>query len=272
MEELIIGPNLLSKQYIKDLVRFKDLFYFFAWRDILVRYKQAFFGVAWAILRPLLSCAAIVFVFGRLANLESHDVSYVLFVMSALLPWQLFSSSLNDGGLSLLNNSTMLTKIYFPRIVIPCSVIAVNFADMLISFFFFLGVAVVLKQPLSWYSLFIPLIFIHAAAFSAAVSIWISALTVRYRDFRFIIPFVTQFGLFVSPVGYSTHLIEQPLRLIYSLNPIVGIIDASRWALFGLSDSFSLISWCLSFLITLILLSTGFLYFSSMEKQFADII
>jgi lipopolysaccharide transport system permease protein len=272
MQEMIIEPNQITKIYLKDLIKYRELFYFFAWRDILVRYKQAVLGIAWALIRPLLNTMVFVILFGRIAKLADPGAPYPLFVMCALLPWQLISSSINDGGLSLLSNSSMMSKIYFPRMIVPCSIIAVNLVDMLISFVFFFIVALYYHYSFSLSILLIPLLTLQTVILCAAASIWIAALVVKYRDFKFIIPFVTQFGLFISPVGYSTGLISESYRYIYILNPLVGIIDAFRWVLFGIGGEFVLQSWVTSMIVTAFLLITGFLYFRKMERYYADII
>lgn len=272
MKEMIIEPDQSAKIYLKDLIRCRELFYFFAWRDIIVRYKQAILGVAWALIRPLLNTAVFVLLFGRIAQVGDPNTPYPLFVMCALLPWQLVSSSINEGGLSLITNSQMMSKIYFPRIIVPCSIIGVNFIDMLISLGFFFLMALYYQYPFSWNILYFPLLTLHAVAFCLAASIWISALVVRYRDFKFIIPFLTQFGLFVSPVGYSSQFIDPSFRYLYALNPMVGIIDGFRWSFFGISNSAIFENWMISVVVTTILLVTGFLYFRKMERFYADII
>lgn len=267
---LVIEAGSEQKQYLKDLRDFRELFFFFAWRDILVRYKQAFFGVAWALIRPLLTMAMFTLIFGYIANLPSDNVNYALFVLAGMLPWQLFSSALVDTSNSLLNQVHLISKVYFPRMVIPAAQIMVHLLDFAVGFALLLILVVAMGSLSLSHLIFVPLFIALAIALCLGSGLWLSALTVKYRDFRFIVPFVAQFGMFISPVGYGSFVIPEKWSWFYFLNPMAGIIDGFRWALFGLW--YERMGWSISFSvsITAILLYTGFRYFRKMEHTFAD--
>lgn len=272
LPELIIDSTLMQKEYLKDLLRYRELFYFLAWRDILVRYKQAFFGVGWAIVRPLLNMIAFAFLFGRVANLPSENIHYGLFVLAGMLPWQLFANSVQDTCQSLVNNSHLVSKIYFPRLIIPVSQIIVHLLDFGIGLIFLLLFGLCLGQ-LNWLTMLSLPLFIALTIFLCiGASLWLSALTAKYRDIRIIVPFVLQFGMFVSPVGYGSFLIPDKWQWIYALNPVVGIIDAFRWALFGVSYPGLIYSLICSIIITSVLVWSGLSYFRKVERSFADTI
>lgn len=267
---LVIEPNRVEKAYLKDLFRHRELFYFFAWRDILVRYKQAFFGVAWALLRPLLNMIAFTFIFGYVARLPSENVNYSLFVLAGMLPWQLFANAILDTSNCLVNTPQLLSKIYFPRMIVPSSQIIVHLVDF--------GISLLLLMTLSiWYwqinfaTLFaLPLFISLALLLCLGTGLWLSALTVQYRDFRFIVPFFAQFGIFVSPVGYGSFLIPDKWQYIYMLNPMVGIINGFRWSCFGIDSPYLNASIFVSTAISTLIFLTGFRYFRKMERSFAD--
>lgn len=269
---LIIDSRSLQKGYLKDLLSYGELFYFFAWRDILVRYKQTFLGIAWALIRPLLNMVVFVFVFGKLANLPSDGVPYSVFVLAGMLPWQLFSSCLVDSSNSLVQNAPMISKVYFPRIILPISHILVNFVDFLISLTLVSVLFIVLGTVSYWTILLLPVFILFALILCLGTSLWLSALTVRYRDFRFLIPFIAQFGMFISPVGYGSFLISEQWHWLYFLNPMAGVIEAFRWACFGVYHDYLPLALGLSLGVNLILLGTGFRFFRKMERLFADII
>jgi lipopolysaccharide transport system permease protein len=267
-----IDSNNIQREYIKDILRYRELFYFLAWRDIVVRYKQTFFGVIWAVIRPLLTMAVFVFVFGKVAKLGSVSTTYPLFVLSGLLPWILFSSSLAEASNSLVLNATMISKIYFPRIILPISNIAVHFIDFIIGFFVLI-VLLLFQGELNHFSVLAFPIFILSICFLClGAGLWLSAISVRYRDFRFIVPFLIQFGIFISPVGYSSFLIPEAYQWIFFLNPMVGIIEGFRWCCFGVADPQLFLAIGLSFLVNSLLLVSGFLFFRKMENICADII
>lgn len=267
-----IDSQNINKEYFKDLVRYRELFYFLAWRDVLVRYKQAFFGIAWALFRPLLNMLFFAFIFGKIAHLPSDNVNYSLFVLAGLIPWQLFSYAIVDCSGSVVNNAHLISKIYFPRILIPTSAIVVHLIDFCISLVFLFVMAFVLGGLNGWTLPFLPLFIIQAIALCVGVGLWLSALTVKFRDFRFIVPFIAQFGMFLSPVGYGSFVINESWRFLYFLNPMAGIIEGFRWSLFGVWHTELLLAFALSFTLTLLILSTGFMYFRKMERVVADII
>jgi lipopolysaccharide transport system permease protein len=275
MQELTIEAGKAERHYWLDLWRYRELFFFLSWRDILVRYKQTVIGVLWAVLKPLLTMIVFTVVFGKLARMSSEGMPYAVFVYVAMLPWQFFSSALAEASNSLIVNANMISKIYFPRLVIPASAVIVCFVDFLIS-------AVILVGLLAWYHdlpslrvLLLPVFTLLAFLASFGISLWLAALNVKYRDFRYIVPFIVQFGLYVSPVGYSSTTVREKAGAlagqIYALNPMVGVINGFRWA-FGSNapfDSFSLLA---SLAITALLIVSGIKYFRATEKAFADII
>ena len=270
--KITIEAGSTESHYWKDLWRYRELFYFLAWRDLLVRYKQTVIGVAWAVFRPLLTMLALTLVFGKLAKMPSDGVPYPILVFAALLPWQFFASSFSGAGNSLISNSNMISKVYFPRIVIPVSSIIVNLVDFLISL-------ILLALLMVWYGfipgvriLMLPLFTLVTIAFSLGGGLWISALNVKYRDFGYIIPFVVQFGLYVSPVGFSSNVVPENWRFIYSLNPMVGVIDGFRWAILGGESQFYLPGFLISIVAVSVVLVTGYGYFRKTEKLFADVI
>ncbi len=270
--ELIIEAGKTEHHYWKDLWRYRELFYFLAWRDILVRYKQTIIGVAWAVLRPLLTMVAFVFVFGKLARMPSDGVPYPILVFAALLPWQFFANAFTEAGNSLVSNANMISKVYFPRVVIPASAVIVSFVDFLLS-------GALLATLMLWYGLTpdwrimtVPLFMALAIAAAMGTGLWIAALNVKYRDFRYIIPFIVQFGLYVSPVGYSSAVVPDHWRLLYSINPMVGVIDGFRWALLGGESQLYWPGVSLSLALVMLIAVTGVLYFRKTEKSFADVI
>lgn len=270
--QLIIEAGRTERQYWKDLWRYRELFYFLAWRDILVRYKQTAIGVVWALLRPLLTMIVFTIVFGKLAKLPSGGAPYPIMVFSAMLPWQFFATSFAEAGNSLIANANMISKVYFPRLVMPASAVIVSFVDFLISFSILLALML-------WYGFvpspkifLLPLFILLAFSASAAGGIWIAALNVKYRDFRYIIPFVVQLGLYISPVGFNSSIVPDKWRLLYSINPMVGVIDGFRWAILGGDYQLYLPGFFLSIVLVTIILATGIVHFRKTEKTFADII
>lgn len=270
--DLIIEPGQGMAHYWRDLWRYRELFFFLAWRDIAVRYKQTVIGVAWAIIRPLLTMIVFTVVFGRLAGLPSEaGAPYAVLVYAAMLPWQFFANALSESSNSLITNAQMITKIYFPRLAIPLAAVMVSFVDFLISF-------AILVALMLWYQVWptmrlfalAPLILL---AFGAAlgVGLWMASLNVKYRDFRYVVPFLVQFGLYLSPVGFSSSIVPEQWRLLYSLNPMVGVIDGFRWAILGSTELY-LPGFILSIILTVGLLASGLWYFRKTERTFADVI
>jgi len=269
---LIIESQKPQSRYVRDLLSYKELYFFLAWRDILVRYKQAFFGIAWALFRPVLCMVVFAFIFGRVANLSSGNVNYSLFVFAGMLPWLFFSSIAIDTCNSLVGNTNLVSKIYFPRMIIPMSQIIVNLVDFSVATVLLLIISVIAGDVNGLTLLSLPIWIALLIFLSAGVGLWLSALTVRYRDFRLIVPFFVQFGMFLSPVGYGSFVIPDQWQLLYSLNPLVGIINGFRWAFFGISCPCMLLSICCTVVMTVLILVSGFIYFRKMERSFADMI
>jgi lipopolysaccharide transport system permease protein len=270
--DLIIEPGRLKKNYWNDIWHFRELFFFLAWKDILIRYKQTVIGVGWSIIRPLLTMIIFTVVFGKLAKLPSQGVPYPILVFAAMLPWQFFSTSFSEASNSLITNSNMLTKIYFPRMIIPVSTVIVNFVDFLISFVILIGMMIWYQFVPAWQILFLPVFIILALFTSVGAGLYVAALNVKYRDFKYIVPFIVQFGVYISPVGFSSNVVPEKWRLLYSINPMVGVIDGFRWSILGGDNHIYLPGFILSTAVIFLLLFFGILYFRKMEKSFADII
>jgi lipopolysaccharide transport system permease protein len=270
--QLIIEAGRTERHYWRDLWRYRDLFYFLAWRDVLVRYKQTTVGVLWAVLRPLMTMLVFTLVFSNLAKLPSGNAPYSILVFAALLPWQFFSNAFVEAGSSLIANSNMISKVYFPRLVIPTSAVIVSFVDFLISFVILLGVMLWYGYLPDWHILTLPLFVLMAFAAALGSGLWIAALNVKYRDFRYIIPFVVQIGLYISPVGFSSTIVPDEWRLIYSLNPMVGIIDGFRWAIMRGEAPLYWPGFLLSLVLVVGVFIAGIFYFRKTEKSFADVI
>lgn len=269
---LVIEAGRAERHYWRDLWRYRELFFFLAWRDILVRYKQTTIGVLWALGRPLLTMLVFTLVFSKLAKLPSEGVPYPILVFAAVLPWQFFSSAFSGAGDSLISNAGMISKVYFPRLVVPASALIVSLVDFLIS-------CVILVGLMIWYGfapnlrmLALPLFVFVAFAAAMGAGLWIAALNVKYRDFRIIVPFVVQFGLYVSPVGFSSSIVPEQWRLLYSINPMVGVIDGFRWAIMGGTSQLYWPGFLLSLTLILVVLVTGIVYFRKTEKTFVDVI
>jgi len=269
---IIIEAGRTERHYWQDLWRFRELFLFLAWRDILVRYKQTALGIAWALARPLLTVLIFTLVFSKLAKLPSEGVPYPILIFAALLPWQFFSNAFSSAGDSLVSNAGLVSKIYFPRLIIPASTLIVCFVDFLIS-------AIIMAGLMAWYGfvpdlriLTLPLFILTAIAAALGAGLWIAALNVKYRDFRIIVPFMVQLGLYVSPVGFSSSIVPEQWRLIYSLNPMVGVIDGFRWALLGGKIPLYWPGFLLSLALIIVMLASGIAYFRRTEKTFADVI
>jgi lipopolysaccharide transport system permease protein len=269
---LIIEAGRGQRQFLKDLWNYRELFLFLSWRDILVRYKQTVLGVLWSVLRPLLTIIIFTLVFGRLAKMPSHGVPYTVLVFTAMLPWQLFASALSESSNSLLGNSHLISKIYFPRLIIPTSAAMVSLLDFVISMALLLGLMAwhhCLPDARFFFSFFF---LVLALLLALGCGFWFSALNVKYRDFRYIIPFVVQFGLYLSPVGFSSAIIPEHWRLVYSLNPLVGIIDGFRWSMLGGRVSLFKPAIVVAIVMALALFVSGIWFFRRMEKTFADVI
>ncbi|MBS9392780.1 MAG: ABC transporter permease [Dolichospermum sp. LBC05a] len=270
--ELIIEAGRTEKQYWQDLWRYRELFYFLAWRDILVRYKQTAIGIVWALIRPFLTMVVFTVVFGQLAKLPSEGAPYPILVFSAMLPWQFFSNSLSECSNSLIGNANLLSKVYFPRLVVPTSAVVVSFVDFMISGIILLALMAWYNFVPTWRILTLPLFIGVAFAASMGAGLWLASLNVQYRDFRFIVPFIVQFGLYISPVGFSSSIVPEKWRFLYSLNPMVGVIDGFRWAILGGNSQLYLPGFILSMALVVLLLVSGIWYFRKMERTFADVI
>lgn len=275
MSRLVIEAGKTERAYWSDLWRYRELFFFLSWRDILVRYKQTVIGVLWAVLRPLLTMIVFTVVFGKLAKMSSEGMPYPVFVFVALLPWQFFSSALAEASNSLIGNASMISKIYFPRLVIPAGAVIVCFVDFLISAVILAGLLAWYHHAPTWRILLLPLFTVLAFLASFGISLWLSALNVKYRDFRYIVPFIVQFGLYISPVGFSSAAVREKVgdlaSQLYALNPMVGVINGFRWS-FGSNVPFDAFGIVMSLVVTMLLLFSGVKYFRATEKAFADII
>ena len=270
---LIIEAGRSERQYWKDLWRYRELFYFLAWRDILVRYKQTAIGVTWALIRPLLTMIVFTVVFGNIAKLPTEaDAPYPILVFSAMLPWQFFANALSECSNSLLSNSNLISKVYFPRLIVPASAVIVSFVDFLISASILLALMAWYDFVPSWRILTLPLFIFIAFAAAIGGGLWLAALNVEYRDFRYIVPFIVQFGLYVSPVGFSSTVVPEKWRFLYSLNPMVGVIDGFRWAIISGDTNLYWSGFLLSIAIVVLLVVSGIWYFRKMERTFADVI
>lgn len=257
----------------RSLYAFRELFLILSWRDISVKYKQTFFGFAWVILRPLLTIAVFTIVFGKLANVPSvGDVPYALVVCTGLLPWYLMSLSFNDAAGSLIGNSAIITKVYFPRVILPISALLVNLADFVVSLLILVILAAWYGVAPGWQVLMIPFCIVFALLVVLGPSLLFAALNVEYRDFRYIVPFVVQLGLYISPVGFSTAIVPERWKLLYSLNPAVGVIESFRWCFLGERSPIYWPSIVSSLLFALIFLWLGASVFRRAEKKFADVI
>lgn len=271
-EVLVIEAGRAERHYWADLWRYRELFLLLTWRDILVRYKQTVMGIGWALLRPLLAAAVFTVVFGKLAKLPSDGVPYPLLVAAGILPWLFFSSGLSEAGGSLLNNAGMISKVYFPRLIIPASAVIVSLVDLLISSVLVAALMLWYGIAPDWRVLTLPLFVLLAFGAAVGAGLWFAALNVKYRDFRYLVPFVLQLGLYVSPVGFSSSILPDEWRLLYSLNPMAGVIDGVRWALLGAAVPLYWPGVLLSVALTAALLLTGIGYFRRTEKHFADVI
>lgn len=274
-KELIIEAGRTESQYWKDLWRYRELFYFLAWRDILVRYKQTVIGIAWALIRPFLTMVVFTVVFGTLAKLPSGNAPYPILVFAALLPWQFFANALSECSNSLISNANLISKVYFPRLIVPTSAVIVSFVDFLVSGMILLALMAWYNFVPSWRILTLPLFIGIAFAASIGAGLWLAALNVKYRDFRYIVPFIVQFGLYISPVGFSSSVVFERFPQwgwIYSLNPMVGVIDGFRWAILGGDFNLYLPGFMLSMVLVVLLFVTGIWYFRKVERTFADVI
>lgn len=268
-DEVVLEAGRRDTHYWRDLWQYRELLGYLAWRDIKVRYKQTFLGIAWALVQPLVTMAIFTFVFGRLAGMPSGGTPYPLIVLSAQLGWQLFANALSNSSNSLVGNGHLIAKVYFPRMVVPLSAVAVAIVDFLVVLLLYVAIA-------AWFGVFpnvrwltLPLLMLFAVITALGAGFWLSALMVRFRDFRFVVPFLLQVGLFVTPIGYRTDFLPN-WRDLLSLNPMAGVVDAFRWALLGNATDFYWRGFYLSFAVAVALLVSGVWYFRRTERTFAD--
>lgn len=272
-DTIILEAGRTEKNYWKDLWRYRELFYILAWRDISVRFKQTVLGVAWAIFRPLITMVIFTIVFSRLAKLQSEGAApYAILVYAGMMPWTLFSTGLSDASNSLITNTNLITKIYFPRLIIPTAAIITAFVDFLIGLGLLFVLMLWFRFAPNWHIVFLPFFIVLALIASVGPGLWVTALNTKFRDFKHIIPFVVQVGLYISPVGFSSAIIPVKWKYLYYLNPIVGVIDGFRWCILGGNTRIDWTSVIMSLSVSIFMLIAGIRKFRSMEKSFADII
>jgi len=270
---IIIEPGRQEHNYWRDLWRYRELFYVLAWRDVAIRYKQTVIGAAWALIRPFLTMLIFTVVFGRIAKLPSDGTApYALMVFAGLLPWTFFSTGLSEASNSLIGNANLISKVYFPRLIVPTATVVVAFVDFLISFTILIGMMVWYRFLPGWQLTILPLFVAFAFVASIGPALWITALNVKFRDFRYVIPFVVQLGLYVSPVGFSSQVVPQQWRLLYSLNPMVGVIDGFRWCVLAGQGQLYLPGLTASAAVATFFLWFGIRRFRRTESSLADLI
>ncbi len=271
--ELVIEPGRTEKNYWSDLWRYRELFYILSWRDLKVRYKQTVIGVAWSVVRPLLTTVIFTVVFSRIAKLPTEgSAPYPILVFAGMLPWYFFSNSLSEASNSLIGNTNLISKVYFPRLIIPASSIITSFVDFLISFALLVLMMIYYQFVPSWHMIFLPVFMLIALCASLGAGLWLTTMNVKYRDFRYIIPFIVQFGMYISPVGFSSTMITEKWRLLYSLNPMVGVIDGFRWCIIGNAAPIFWPGFLASLGGIVFLMWYSIRHFRKMEKAFADYI
>ncbi len=270
--QFTIEAGKTERHYWMDLWRYRELFYILAWRDIAVRYKQTVFGILWAVLRPLITMVIFVVVFDKIAKLPSEGVPYPIFVFAAMLPWTFFATAFADASNSLIGNANLISKVYFPRLIIPAASVIVAVIDFLISFSILVALMVWFAYWPDWHIITL-LIFLLMAFFAAlGTGLFVASLNIKYRDFRFIVPFIVQLGLYISPVGFSSSIVPEQYRVIYYLNPMVGVIDGFRWAISGGKTPINDTELLMSALMILLIICLGVFNFRKTEKTFADVI
>lgn len=272
-ETIVIESGRLERNYWRDLWRYRELFRVLAWRDLTVRYKQTVIGAAWAVIRPLLTMIVFTVVFGRIAKLPSEgSAPYPLMVFAGMLPWTFFATGLSEASNSMVNNANLISKVYFPRLIVPTATVVVAFVDFLITFFMLIMLMAWYSYLPGWQMLVLPGFILLAFLVSMGPALWITSLNVKYRDFRYVIPFIVQFGLYISPVGFSSSVVPEQWRLLYSLNPMVGVIDGFRWCVLGEQSSVYFPGLVASLAIGTFFLWFGIRRFRKTERSFADLI
>lgn len=270
--QFTIEAGKSERHYWMDLWRYRELFYILAWRDIAVRYKQTIIGVLWAVIRPLLTMIIFVVVFGKIAKLPSEGVPYPIFVFAAMLPWTFFSSAFSDASNSLIGNANLISKVYFPRLIIPAASVFVAAVDFMISFVLLLALMAWYHYWPNWYLFTLPLFLLLGFFAALGTGLFVASLNVKYRDFRFIIPFIVQLGLYISPVGFSSSIVPAEYQTFYYLNPMVAVIDGFRWAISGGSTAFNSTELSISISVITLMCLIGVVHFRKTEKTFADVI
>ena len=271
-EEIVIEAGRAERHYWRDLWQYRELFRVLAWRDVAVRYKQTVIGAAWALIRPFLTMIVFTVIFGKLANLPSEGTApYAIMVFAGMLPWTFFSSALSDTSNSLVGNANLISKVYFPRLIVPMAAVGVAFVDFTINFVMMVALMIWYRFLPGWQIVLLPGFVVFAILAGLGPGLWLTALNVKYRDVRFIIPFLVQFGLYASPVGYSSDIVPQQWRLLYSLNPVVGVIDGFRWCILGGQSQLYLPGFLLSIVVAVFFLWFGIRQFRKTEKRFADL-
>jgi len=275
--EVFIEPGRAERNYWKDLWRYRELFYILSWRDIKVRYKQTIIGVVWSVLRPLLTMLIFTFVFGQIAKFPAPEgIKYALLVFAGLLPWQFFATGLSEASNSLIGNERLISKVYFPRMIIPASSVITSLVDFLISLGLMFALLIWYKVMPSVNLVFLPLFIVMAFIASFGVGLWLTSLNVKYRDFKHVVPFLVQIGLYLSPVGFTSEkaaeIIPEKYRLLYYLNPMAGVIDGFRWCFFGEKTPLNFSGMMVSLAVMMFFLFIGIRTFRKMEKSFADLI
>jgi lipopolysaccharide transport system permease protein len=271
--QMILEAGRTDRQYWHDVWRYRELFFILAWRDVSVRYKQTMLGVAWAFMRPFLTMVVFTVVFGQLAKLPpGGDVPYAVMVFAGLLPWTLFSSILGDASSSVMNNANLISKVFFPRLLVPMATVMVALIDFAVSLTILAGLMIWYGVVPGWHILLLPVFVALTLAAAIGPALWASALVVKYRDFRFVIPFVVQIGLYASPVGFSSSVVPEQWRLLYSLNPMVGIIDGFRWSIIGGASPIYWPGFLISLAAIAVVLWVGISGFRRIERDFADLV
>ena len=262
----------LAALNLRDLWVYRELVVFMIWRTLKVRYKQTMLGASWAVIQPLMTMIVFNFIFGNIAKVPTDNIPYPIFSYTALLPWGLFTNALNQASRSLTANQNMVTKIYFPRLVLPISSVLAGLVDFAIAFVILIGLMFYYQVTPAWNVLWtLPFFLLLSIIVALGVSLWLSAINVQYRDVNYALPFLTQFWLFITPVAYSASVISDKWQLVYSLNPMAGVVNGFRWALLGSGSGPDLALW-ISVIISLVILVSGLIYFRNMERTFADMI
>lgn len=270
--DIIIKPETSFKNYFSDIWQYKDLFYILTWRDIKVRYKQTVIGILWSILRPLITMLVFTIVFSWIAKMPSEaDVPYPILVFAAMIPWQFFANAISESSNSLISSGQLITKVYFPRIIIPASSTITSFIDLILSLIILFLLMLYYQYFPSWQIFFLPLALVQVFILAFGMGLILTTLNIKYRDFRYVVPFILQLGLYISPVGFSSNVIPEKWQYFYALNPMVGTIEGFRWCLLG-TNNLNINILIMTITVSVALFFIGFNYFRKMERNFADLI